>query len=225
MGYDMNVVAIIPARGGSKGIPRKNVRPLAGKPLIAYPIEAAKSCKLIGRVVVSTEDDEIEAVAKKAGAEIIKRPLRLAGDDVPTLPVLVHAVKQLEKSNYRPDIIVLLYATAPLVKPASIEDGIRAVANGCDSALSVCEDIRNYKLWKKSHSGYTPLFKKRVNRQKVDTLYRENGAFYVMSYETLMKKKSVTGKKTQLIFMKPEESVDIDAPLDFAIAGAIIGKK
>lgn len=221
----MKVVAIIPARGGSKGIPRKNVKQLAGKPLVAYPIEAAKSCKLIDRVVVSTEDDEIEAAAKNAGAETIKRPAGLAGDGVPTLPVLIHAVKQLEKSNYRPDIIVLLYATAPLVKPVVIEDGIKAVASGCDAALSVCEDTRNYKLWRKSRSGYKQLFSKRVNRQKAEKIYRENGALYVMSYETLMKKKSVTGKKTHLIFMKTDESVDIDTPIDFILAEALISKK
>lgn len=221
----MRVVAIIPARGGSKGIPRKNVRLLAGKPLIHYPIEAAKNCKLVDRIMVSTEDREIADEAKKAGAEIIERPVKLAGDGVPTLPVLIHAVQQLEKKDYRPGLIVLLYATAPLVKAGHIEDGIKKISEGYDSVISVCEDTKNYKLWKRSGKSYRPLFKKRANRQKVEKLYRENGAFYIMTYDTLMKKKSINGKKTALIIMKTEESVDIDTPLDFAIAEALINRK
>ena len=215
----MKVVAIIPARGGSKGIPRKNVKLLAGKPLIQYPIEVAKGCKLIDRVIVSTEDKEIAAVAKKAGAEVIYRPAELAEDNVSTLPVLVHAVKELEKNGYKPDIIVLLYATAPFVRSGYIEEGIKKIIKGCDSVVSVCEDTRNYKLWDGTGK---PLFKKRVNRQLVKRVFRENGAFYIMAYDTLMKKKSITGRKTKLVFMQPEESIDIDTPLDFMLAGSLM---
>ncbi|MBI2075739.1 MAG: acylneuraminate cytidylyltransferase family protein [Candidatus Aenigmarchaeota archaeon] len=216
----MKVVAIIPARGGSKCIPRKNIKQLAGKPLISYPIMAAKSCKSVGRVVVSTEDEEIADVARTYNAEIISRPAELAEDETPTLPVLVHAVKELKKSGYKPDIIVLLYATAPLVESHYIEEGIKKVVAGADSAVSVCEDTRNYKLWKNGK----PLFKKRLNRQSVKKVYRENGAFYIMTYDTLMKKRSITGKKTGLIVMKPEESVDIDTPLDLELAKVLISK-
>ncbi len=221
----MRVVAIIPARGGSKGIPRKNVKLLAGKPLISYPISAAKECKVIDRVIVSTDDDGISSAAAAAGAEIIRRPAHLAGDSVPTLPVLIHAVKELEKAGCKPDVIVLMYATAPLVKAAYVEEGVDMIIRGCDSAVSVCEDTRNYKLWKSEGKSYKPMFRKRINRQKTKTLYRENGAFYVMNYDTLMKKKSITGRKTCLIFMKPEDSVDIDTPLDFILAEAIINAR
>jgi len=214
----MKVVAIIPARGGSKGIPRKNVKLLAGKPLIYYTINAALHTRGIDRVIVSTEDEEIAETARKCGAEIIHRPKKLAQDATPTLPVLIHTVRELEKENYKPDAIVLLYATAPLVKPRYIEEGIKKIKD-CDSVVSVCEDTRNYKLW--SRDG-RPLFKKRVNRQKIEKLYRENGAFYIMSYDTLMKKKSVTGKRTSLVFMRPDESVDIDMPLDFILAEVLI---
>ena len=96
----MRVVAIIPARGGSKGVPRKNVKLLAGKPLISYPIVAAKSCKSVGRVVVSTEDEEIANVARTYGAEVIARPAELAEDETPTLPVLIHVVKELKKTKW-----------------------------------------------------------------------------------------------------------------------------
>lgn len=215
----MRVVAIIPARGGSKSIPRKNVKLLAGKPLIAYPIEAAKSCRLIDRVIVSTEDDEIADVAKQFGADVIRRPSRLAGDTTPTLPVLVHATQELKKQGYKPDVIVLLYATAPLVKSQHIEDGIRKIVSGADSVVSVCKDTRNYKLWSAKGRAF---FKKRVNRQLVKKIYRENGAFYIMTYDTLVRKKSITGKRTELVFMRPEESVDIDTPLDFILAEALL---
>ncbi len=220
----MKIVAIIPARGGSKGIPRKNVKLLAGRPLISYPIEAAKNCSLIDRVVVTTDDGEIASVAKEAGAEIIRRPAGLAGDGVPTLPVLIHAVAELEKSGYVPDIIVLLYATAPLVKAEHITKGLEKMA-GADSVISVCEDTRNYKLWKKYGSNYKPMFKARVNRQRAEKVFRENGAFYIMTYDTLMKKKSIAGKKTRLVFMSPEESIDIDTPLDLVIAEALMKRR
>jgi len=218
----MKTVAIIPARGGSKGIPRKNVKMLAGKPLIHYPVAAAKNCKLIDKVIVSTENKEIADAAAHYGAEIINRPRKLAGGSVPTLPVLIHAVKEMEKQGYKPDIIILLYATAPFVKAEYIEDGIKKILKGCDSVVSVCEETRNYKLW---DAKGKPMFKRRVNRQAVKKAYRENGAFYIMTYETIMKRKSITGRKTELIVMKPEESVDIDTPLDFVLAEALMSRK
>lgn len=220
----MKVVVIIPARGGSKGVPRKNVRLLAGKPLIHYSIMEALRCRAVDKVVVSTEDDEIAEASRAAGAEVINRPKALADDNVATLPVLVHAVKHLEKTGYVPDIIVLMYATAPLVKSHYVEEGIKKMMS-CDSVISVCEDTRNYKLWEKRGNSYKPLFKKRIDRQKVPKLYRENGAFYIMFYDTLMKKKSITGKKTKLVFMKPEESIDINTTLDFAFAETIMRNK
>lgn len=214
----MRVVAIIPARGGSKSIPRKNIKPLAGKPLISYPIMAAKACKSVGRVVVSTEDEEIADVARTYNAEIISRPAELAEDETPTLPVLVHAVRELEKTGYKADVVVLLYATGPFVKASHIEDGLKKIAAGADSVVAVCEDTRNYKLWSAEKK---PLFKKRVNRQSVERVYRETGALYIMTYETLMGN-AITGKHTEFVFMKPEESIDIDNPLDFAIAEALM---
>jgi len=121
----MNTVAIIPARGGSKGIPRKNIKELCEKPLITYIIETALRVEELDRVIVSTEDKEIAEVAKKCGAEVpFMRPEELARDETPTLPVLQHAVKYLEeKENYKPDIVVLLYATSPLLKHERVSEG------------------------------------------------------------------------------------------------------
>ena len=114
---DKKIIAIIPARGGSKGIPRKNIKDLAGKPMISYIIESVKNIPDIERVIVTTEDDEIAEVAKKYGAEVpFKRPAELAEDEVATLPVLQHALEYLEKEEkYIPDYVLLVYPTSPLL--------------------------------------------------------------------------------------------------------------
>ena len=112
----MNALAIIPARGGSKGIPRKNIYSLAGKPLMAYTIQQALASRKISKVVVSTDDEEIADVAREYGAEVVMRPEELALDATPTEPVLLHVLDYLEeKENYSPDLIVLLQITSPLV--------------------------------------------------------------------------------------------------------------
>src|SRR5699024_5746070 len=107
----MNIVGIIPARGGSKRLPGKNIKLLAGKPLIAHTIETAKKSKYINKIILSTEDEKIAEIAKQFGAEIIKRPQELAQHTTKTAPVLLHAVEELEKTGYFPDIVVLLQAT------------------------------------------------------------------------------------------------------------------
>jgi len=216
----MKVLAIIPARGGSKTIPRKNIKPLAGRPLISYIIETAKKSQA-DRVVVSTDDSEIAGVAKKIGSEIIMRPENLAQDSTPTLPVLQHAVRCLEREGYKPDVILLLYPTAPLLKTERINQALAMLDGGYDSILSVCEDNRNYKTWKKSGERWMPLFRQRVNRQQ-KVQYRENGAIYAMNYDVLMKKNSMTGKKVGLLVMPEEESVDINTPLDFILAETLM---
>ena len=117
-----NILAIIPARKGSKSIPNKNLKKLGGKPLIAYPIKLAKSIKIINKVVVSTDSEEIANVAKKYGAEVpFIRPAELAKDETPTLPVLQHCVKFLEENeNYKADLILLFYPTCPFLKKETI---------------------------------------------------------------------------------------------------------
>lgn len=219
----MKVVAIIPARGGSKTIPRKNIKMLAGRPLISYIVETAKKSEKIDRIIVSTDDNEIAQVAKKNGAEIpFMRPKNLAEDKTPTLPVLQHAVRYLEGSRgYKPDIILLLYPTSPLLKSNRIDQAIEMMEGGADSVVSVCEDIRNYKTWKKAGKKWLPLFKERVNRRE-KIQYRENGAIYAMKYDVLMKQNSITGKKVGVLIMPEEESIDINTSLDFILAETLM---
>ena len=216
----MNTVAIIPARGGSKGIPRKNIKELCGKPLIAYIIETALRVRELDRVIVSTEDKEIAEVAKKCGAEVpFMRPEELARDETPTLPVLQHAVKYLEeKENYKPDIIVLLYATSPLLKHERVSEAIKLLkARGFDSVLSVVEDRGHY--WIKRGEDYERLYPKVLkNRQFTEPLLKENGAIYLCKRDLLMKENTMVGGKIGFLKMQKEESIDIDEPLDFEIA-------
>jgi len=215
----MKIVAIIPARGGSKGIPRKNVKKLYGKPLISYIINTALGVKDIERVVVSTEDEEIAEVVKKYGAEVIKRPESLAKDEVPTLPVLQHAVKYLEENeNYIPDVIVLLYATSPLLKANRISEAIKFLKEkNFDSVMSVVEDKGHF--WIENNGKYKRLYPKVLkNRQYTEPLFRENGAIYVCKRNLLMERGEIVGGKVGFLKMRREETIDIDEPLDFEIA-------
>lgn len=208
------VVAIIIARGGSKSIPRKNVLPLHDKPLVAWPIDLAKSVKRIDRVIVTTDDDKITEIAKKYGAEVpFKRPAELAEDETTTLPVLQHAIKYLEeKENYKADIILLLYPTAPYLKKERIEEALDFFEQTkCNSVISVVKDWGRF--WRKEEDEvYKTLHpKKRVNRQYYDPLYREDGAVYFSRYDVLMNQnKLVDDKNIQFLIMKENENVDID---------------
>ncbi|MCK4733486.1 MAG: acylneuraminate cytidylyltransferase family protein [Methanophagales archaeon] len=216
----MNTVAIIPARRGSKGIPRKNVKEFCGKPLIAYIIETALKVEELDRVIVSTEDNEIAEIAKRYGADIpFMRPEELARDETPTLSVLQHAVKYLEdKENYKPDIVVLLYATSPLLKAERVSKAIKMLKEGeFDSVLSVEEDRGHY--WIEKDGKHARLYPKAPkNRQFEKPLLKENGAIYVYKRDILMKDGKINSGKKGLLIMQEEESIDIDEPIDFEIA-------
>ena len=216
----MNTVAIIPARGGSKGIPRKNIKELCGKPLIAHIIETALKVKELDSVVVSTEDKEIAEIAKKYGAEIpFIRPGELARDETPTLPVLQHAVKYLEEEeNYKPEIVVLLYATSPLLRAGRVSEAIEMLKEGgFDSVLSVEEDKGHY--WIEKDGKHARLYPKDPkNRQFEKPLLKENGAIYVYKRDVLMKEGKINSGKRGLLIMQKGESIDIDEPIDFEIA-------
>ncbi len=216
----MKIVAIIPARGGSKGIPKKNMKELCGKPLIAYIIEAALTAEGLDRVIVSTEEKEIAEIAKKYGADVpFIRPKELAKDETPTLPVLQHAVKYLEETeNYRPEIVVLLYATSPLLRAERISGAIKMLKEGeFDSILSVVEDRSHY--WIEKDGKYERLYPEVIkNRQLIRPLFKENGAIYICKRDILMEKNEIVGGRIGLLKMRKEETIDIDEPLDFEIA-------
>jgi CMP-N,N'-diacetyllegionaminic acid synthase len=228
---ERNILSIIPARGGSRGISRKNVGLLCGKPLIAYTIEAALSSKLIDRVVVSTEDEQIAEVSKEYGAEVIRRPSELAQDDTPSLPVYQHAIRYLEKTeDYHPEIIVILQPTSPLRIVEDIDRAIEGFLEAkYDSIVSLCE-VEHPPQWMYTLAGnrLKPLIKegqKVTRRQDAPKVYRLNGAVYVTSRDIIVKENHVLGRDTRAHIMPIERSIDIDTELDFKLAELLMRER
>ena len=215
------IVAIIPARGGSKGIPRKNIRLLAGKPLIAYSIEAALNSKYINRIIISTEDKEIADISRKYGAEVIERPEELAKDNSQTIDVVKHVLENLKKNeSYTPDIIALLQPTSPLRTKEDIDNGIELfVNNKCGSVISVCEAIHPV-YWTFIIEKYLkPIFNWKYflnkRRQDLPKTYILNGAVYITSFDNLYKYNSFFNRKIIPYIMQSKNSIDIDEKVDF----------
>lgn len=227
----MNILAIIPARGGSKGLPRKNVKNLAGKPLIYYTIDEARKSKHLTRIVVSTEDGEIAAICRKSDVEVIKRPFELATDDTPSQLVYRHAIKSLEKKNFYADIVVVLQPTSPLRKVEDIDDAIRQFMNTrCHSVVSICETEHppHWTYTLDNENRLVAVLKdgnKITRRQDAPKTYRLNGAVFVTSKDVIIKENSIIGYNTIGYIMDNERSIDIDSELDFKIAQMILTGK
>lgn len=219
------IIAVIPARGGSKGVPRKNIKILAGKPLIAWTIDAAKKSEYLDRVIVSTEDREIAETSKKWGAEVVKRPEDLAGDVSPTEPVTEQVINYLEKNgNYSPDAIVLLQPTSPLRLVHHIDESVKKfLQEKYDSLISVCPS--HVFIWSNEKDGAIPVnydFKKRQRRQDIKPEYRENGAIYIFNKKKFMEEKTIPCGRIGLYIMPVENSFEIDEGFDFWLCEEII---
>lgn len=218
-----NIIAIIPARGGSKAIPKKNVKMLGGIPLVAWPIKLARSIAQIQRVIVSSDSDHIIGIAQKWGAETpFKRPASLAKDDVPTLPVLQHAVRYLiDQEKYPVDQVLLLYPTTPFLKSERVIEGIKLLSSvNCQSVVGV-RKVRGL-VWKhdSSRKQFLPFYpQQRTNRQHMKYLYEEAGNIYFTKAEVLIKQnRLINPHQTKFIMVEPEEMLDIDTPADLLIA-------
>lgn len=225
-----NIIAIIPARGGSKTIPKKNLKPLGGKPLIAWPIELAKSIPAISRVIVSSDDDEILRVARLYGAETpFVRPRSLSDDKTSTLSVLQHAVKYILQKEHKPvDIVLLLYATTPFLKKERILEGIKHLEDAhCDSVLGV--KMVKGRVWRyeKKIKRYDPFYPKvSVNRQYFQHLYEEAGNIYFTKAKVLLHKNRLINEQAcRFIQIEENESLDIDTLNDFKEAEKILTNK
>ena len=234
----LNILAIIPARGGSKSVPRKNIKELAGKPLIAWTIDEAKKSKYLTRTIVSTDDEEIAKVARKYGAEVpFLRPEEISGDRAKDIEFLLHAVKFLkEKENYIPDIVVLLRVTAPLKTVKNIDEGIELLIKTpeADATRPIVEAPKHpYKMWKISEDKkwIEPFLPKSFTgmdepyngpRQALPQVYCHTGAMDIMRLKTITELKSTSGKKLAYFFMKPEESINIDTSMDFKMAEVLM---
>lgn len=221
------IICIIPARGGSKGLPGKNIKLLAGKPLIYYTIKPALDSKFVDRVIVSTEDEEIASVSRRYGAEVVRRPPDLAEDATPTEPVIVQAVLELEKEGYIPDVIVTLQATSPLRTSQQLDEAINIfLSEDADSLISLKEVKEHPFKMKKIENNYVVPFMdtgcKSNRRQDMPVIYKENGAIYISDYDTLVGQGRIKGDRIKPFIMSEETSVDIDTMLDFEIAECLI---
>jgi YrbI family 3-deoxy-D-manno-octulosonate 8-phosphate phosphatase len=178
----VSVVAIIPARGGSKGVPGKNLRPVGGRPLVVRAVDAARAAGGIDRVVVSTDDDAIAAAARDAGAEVVVRPADLSGDTASSESALLHALDALDPAGDRIDVVVFIQATSPFIDPRDLDAAVARVASGSDDVvLSVVETYAF--LWRTTADGAVGVnhdHSFRPRRQDREPHYQETGAFYVM---------------------------------------------
>jgi CMP-N,N'-diacetyllegionaminic acid synthase len=225
---EQNVVGIIPARGGSKGIPKKNIFTLAGKPLLAYTIEAALNSKMLSRVLVTTDSEEIAAVALSFGVEVVHRPEELAGDDTLTLPVLKHALQQIEGSA-TPDKVVTLQPTSPLRQARHIDEAVNLLSPDWDAVISISDvEQTPYKMYQLDGEKLCPFVEgslKEMPRQQLPKVYRDCGAVYVTWHDILIKKGSIWGENFRSYYIDPEYAIDIDNRIDLKFAEVLLKER
>lgn len=222
-----NVLGLIPARGGSKSISRKNVVPILGKPLIAYTIEAAQASQRLTRMVVSTDNAEIAKVAKEWGAEVpFLRPKELARDDTPALPVIQHALRYLETmEGWRADVVVYLQPTSPLRRGDHIDAAVDLlISKAADSVVSVVpvphqfNPVSVMRLEGDYLVPFLPEAAHLLRRQDKPVVYARNGpAVLACTYETVMHHNRLYGERTLPFVMTQEESLDVDTAFDLAL--------
>jgi len=210
------ILAIIPARGGSKGIPRKNIIDLNGKPLIAWTIKASLDSNFISKTVVSSDDDEILKISQKYGASVIRRPKSLASDEASSESVMLHTIDSLSVNNEEFDIVILLQPTSPLRTSKDIDDAYEAmISMDATSLISVSEvDNKFLKSFIRKPSGYLESVCNKkyafMRRQALPAVYLSNGAIYIILISEFLKSKSLFTDKTIEYIMKKNHSIDID---------------
>lgn len=228
------VLALIPARGGSKSIPQKNIRAFAGYPLIAYSIAAGLAASNVDRVIVSTDDEEIATLSQRYGAEIpFLRPAKYSQDDTPDLPVFKHALEWLaEHDAYRPDIVVQLRPTSPFRRVSHIDGAVEMLISRpeADAVRTVCVPFQNpFKMWRiDSHGIMRPLMKTdylepyNMPRQALPEVYWQTGYVDAAWSKTVLQKDSMTGEKILPLIIGAEEWVDIDSSDDWRRAERLL---
>lgn len=215
-----NCITIIPARGGSKGLPGKNIRNLAGKPLIAHSILTAKSAQLVNHVYVTTDDPKIADISRNYGASVINRPLELATDEATSEVALLHALSILEMNDSSIDLVVFLQCTSPLRTSNDIDHAIKQLQNeNSDSLLSVSPSHRF--LWQRINGLAQSInynYHERKRRQDMNPQYLENGSIYIFKPWILKEHSNRLGGKISLFVMSEIAAHEIDTLLDFEIA-------
>ncbi len=214
-------LAIIPARGGSKRLPGKNIRPLAGRPLLAYSILTARACSYISRVIVSSDDPKILVTTAQWNGDPVRRPPALSNDHASTLSAMQHVLQVVRDSGDDPSHIALFQCTCPLRRVIDVEKAIhRYLESGADSALSVTEiHLKAGKL--NSDGWYVPQYQVGVRKQDLEPLYQENGALY-LTRSDLVDQGTLLGPRTLILNLPPEAGIaSIDYEFDFQLTEAL----
>ena len=225
---EYKIIAIIPARGGSKGIAGKNIKQLNGKPLICHTIGEVLKSKYLDKVFVSTDDTSIANISKNCGAKIIDRPAELAKDKSPTIDAIFHAIDALEDTSNQ-DVIILLQPTSPLRNITDIDTALEMfIETDCDSVISMCK-VEHSPYWYFKYEGkkLKPLLGDghlKMRRQELPDVYRPNGAIYITTIKNLYKNNGFYCDKIAPYVMSPERSIDIDEEIDFKLAELLIQK-
>lgn len=225
----MRILAVVPARGGSKGIPRKNIAPLAGRPLVAYTLDAAQAAQSLERVVVSTDDAEIATVCRGLGAEVLMRPAELADDHAKTRSVLLHALEVLAAEGYRPDVVMTLQPTSPLRTARHIDEAAALfsedpLADSLVSCVAVPHIFHPFSVMRQTLGGYLVPFldiEQPSRRQDKEVVVARNGAaIYITRTEHLTE--YIFGGRLIPYMMSDSVSIDIDRPEDMWAAEKIL---
>lgn len=228
----MRTIGIIPARGGSKGIPRKNLAPLLGKPLLAYTIEAARASQFLTDIVVSTEDQEIGTVSRDWGAQVpFYRPAELATDKALSVPVVLHALREMEQITSKPyDIVVMLQPTSPLRSAHDIDSGIQLLLDtGADSVISVVDVGGHHPFRMKRVVGQNILinyidqgFEDMRPRQELPPVYIRSGALYIVRRSILADQQTFVGRDCRAYVMPEHRAINIDTRMDLILAEQLL---
>jgi CMP-N-acetylneuraminic acid synthetase len=222
----MSTLAIITARGGSKGLPGKNLVLLGGRPLVLWTIEAAQASSSVDRLVVTTDDPEIRAVSERAGAEVIDRPAELASDGARSEDAVLHALDSLAEKGFAPERLVLLQPTSPLRTGDQIDEALALLSGGVGSVVSVCEaEHHPYKALTEVDGTLRAIQDPALlsaPRQELPRALRQNGAIYAVSVEDFRSSGRLTHEPMRGYVMDRRTSVDIDDAFDLQVAEALL---
>ena len=221
----MDILVVIPARGGSKGIPRKNLRYLAGKPLLFYVASLLKRSKFNLDAYLSSEDHEIIGLGRKLGLKTHLRDLSIAGDAVTLDPVIYSCLQYAEKvENKKYDLVVTMQPTSPLLKIESLDSALAEIINNQELETILSASDTTALSWTKNEDSYLPLYKKRLNRQYLEPTYTETGGFFISRRDIITENNRI-GSNVSLYLLDDSESIDIDTFQDWAICEYILKKK
>jgi N-acylneuraminate cytidylyltransferase len=226
----MKPLVVIPARGGSKGLPGKNIKPLLGKPLIHYTIEAARQVFEDSQIMVSTDDESIKETVEQLGLKVpFIRPSELATDNSTSFEVLMHAIQYAETNQYYPDTLILLQPTSPLRNNIHIKEALQLFQKEVEMVVSVKETTSNpyYVLFEENENGFLDKSKMGnfTRRQDCPKVWEYNGAIYIINVQSLKNDGHLNFEKVMKYEMKKEHSVDIDTEMDWMIAEYFLNKQ